>query len=142
MARICLKEDVAKNINTKKKGVTKEMKTKRQVVSGRAVVSFRKSILRTEHLNIIALVKKHHSFKGKPPGDCHTAFGSLYEMVMHGRNDALHQGAFARILTLHLRGQVALFLEDSLMAMREPSVLLPVLHCAFADTKMSRKFLL
>ena len=75
---------------------------------------------------LIALVKKYHPLekhrkrKNKPKWtslyrDSHTAFGSLYEMVMHGRNDALHQGAFVRILTLHLV-EVALFLEDTLMA--------------------------
>ena len=73
---------------------------------------------------LIALVKKYHPLekhrKNKPKWtslyrDSHTAFGSLYEMVMHGRNDALHQGAFARTLTLHLV-EVALFLEDTLMA--------------------------
>ncbi len=73
---------------------------------------------------IIDLVKKHHPLekhREKKPKwtslyrDSHTAFGSLYEMVMHGRNDALHQGAFVRILTLHLV-EVALFLEDTLMA--------------------------
>ena len=69
---------------------------------------------------ITALVKKYHHLekdrKRQPTRyiDCHTAFGSLYEMVMHGRNDALHQGAFGRILTLHLV-QLALFLEDTLM---------------------------
>lgn len=73
---------------------------------------------------IIDLVKEHHPLEKsrKNPArwselyrDIHAAFGSLYEMVMHGRNEALHQGAFARILTLHLV-DVALFLEDTLMA--------------------------
>ena len=77
---------------------------------------------------LIALVKKHHPLE-KHRGkrwtcvyrDSHTAFGSLYEMVMHGRNDALHQGAFARTLTLHLV-EVALFLEDTLMAITGRSI--------------------
>lgn len=46
------------------------------------------------------------------PGD-HDRFRCLYELVRVGRNDALHQGAFAR----HLTGtaiQLALVLEDSL----------------------------
>ena len=42
-------------------------------------------------------------------------------MVMHGRNDALHQGAFARTLTLHLV-EVALFLEDTLMAITDRNI--------------------
>ena len=79
---------------------------------------------------LIALVKKYHPLekhrKNKPKWtslyrDSHTAFGSLYEMVMHGRNDALHQGAFARTLTLHLV-EVALFLEDTLMAITGRSI--------------------
>ena len=79
---------------------------------------------------ITALVKKHHPLekhrekKSKWTGlyrDSHTAFGSLYDMVMHGRNDALHQGAFARTLTLHLV-EVALFLEDTLMAITDRNI--------------------
>lgn len=79
---------------------------------------------------LIALVKKHHPLekhrKNKPKWtslyrDSHTAFGSLYEMVMRGRNDALHQGAFARTLTLHLV-EVALFLEDTLMAITDRNI--------------------
>ena len=74
---------------------------------------------------LIELVKGHHPLeksRKNPAGwsklyrDNHTAFGSLYEMVMHGRNEALHQGSFARILTLHLV-EVALLLEDTLMAL-------------------------
>ena len=77
---------------------------------------------------LIALVKKYHPLEKhrrkrwtRLYRNSHTAFGSLYEMVMHGRNDALHQGAFARILTLHLV-EVALFLEDTLMAITGRSI--------------------
>lgn len=76
---------------------------------------------------VTALVKKHHPLEKRRQNrtkrirlyrDSHTAFGRLYEMVMHGRNDALHQGAFARILTLHLV-EIALVLEDTLMALMD-----------------------
>jgi hypothetical protein len=44
----------------------------------------------------------------------HTAFSTLYSMIRVGRNDALHQGAFARRLTEHVV-DVSLVLEDALM---------------------------
>lgn len=44
----------------------------------------------------------------------HTPFGDLYYLVQDGRNDALHQGAFARHLTNHTV-ELALILEDALM---------------------------
>lgn len=43
----------------------------------------------------------------------HTTFSNLYELVRVGRNDAMHQGAFARNLTVHAT-QLALILEDAL----------------------------
>jgi CBS domain-containing protein len=43
----------------------------------------------------------------------HTPFSDLYDLVRIGRNDALHQGAFARNLTMHAT-QLALVLEDAL----------------------------
>ncbi len=45
----------------------------------------------------------------------HTGCKALYDELVHARNDALHQGAFARLLTNHAL-QVALMLEDALMA--------------------------
>src|SRR5437867_1194601 len=39
--------------------------------------------------------------------------GRLYDLVQHGRNEALHQGAFARHLADHAT-QLALILEDAL----------------------------
>ena len=44
----------------------------------------------------------------------HTSFGSLYRLVTQGRNDALHQGAYARMVTEHAV-QLSLVLEDALM---------------------------
>lgn len=45
----------------------------------------------------------------------HPAFSTLYSLVQHGRNDALHEGAYARHLTAHAV-ELALVLEDALMA--------------------------
>src|ERR1700676_5154410 len=44
----------------------------------------------------------------------HTPIPELYDMVRNARNDALHQGAFARHLTVHAV-ELALVLEDALM---------------------------
>lgn len=44
----------------------------------------------------------------------HMHFSSLYESVRIARNDALHQGAFARYLTMHAV-RLALVLEDAMM---------------------------
>jgi len=44
----------------------------------------------------------------------HIRFPRLYSLVQSGRNDALHQGAFARHLTVHAV-ELALVLEDALM---------------------------
>jgi hypothetical protein len=46
--------------------------------------------------------------------EAHVPFATLYELVREARNDALHQGAFARHLTAHAV-QLALVLEDALM---------------------------
>jgi CBS domain-containing protein len=43
----------------------------------------------------------------------HTPFNSLYAMVKDARNDAMHQGSFARHLTTHAI-ELALVLEDAL----------------------------
>lgn len=45
----------------------------------------------------------------------HSAFSDLYDSVRLGRNEAVHQGAYARHLTNHAV-QLALILEDALMA--------------------------
>jgi CBS domain-containing protein len=47
--------------------------------------------------------------------DWHATFTTLYGLVQHARNDALHEGAFARHLTNHAV-ELALVLEDALMA--------------------------
>jgi hypothetical protein len=46
-------------------------------------------------------------------GNLHIPFSLLYELVRHARNDALHQGAFARRLTGHAI-ELSLILEDAL----------------------------
>jgi|SRR5262245_18811784 len=50
--------------------------------------------------------------KAKP--EWHATFSSLYRLVTQGRNDALHQGAYARRLAVHAV-QLSLILEDALM---------------------------
>jgi CBS domain-containing protein len=51
---------------------------------------------------------------GREGTDVQLPFRSLYFLVNRGRNDALHQGAFARHLTTHAI-ELALVLEDALM---------------------------
>ena len=55
----------------------------------------------------------------KPSNDYHIKFDRLYEMVRNGRNDALHQGAVARIMTSH-SVQLSMLIEDTLMAVAMP----------------------
>jgi len=50
-----------------------------------------------------------------------TPFSELYELVRVGRNDALHQGAFARHLTNHAI-ELAIILEDALSHIMESKV--------------------
>lgn len=45
---------------------------------------------------------------------CHICFDVLYDEMTAARNEALHQGAYARVLTSHAI-QVAIILEDALM---------------------------
>jgi CBS domain-containing protein len=47
----------------------------------------------------------------------HTPFGDLYELVRQARNEAMHQGAYARHLTDHAV-RLSLILEDALMTGR------------------------
>ena len=55
----------------------------------------------------------------KPSNDYHIKFDRLYEMVRNGRNDALHQGAVARMMTSH-SVQLSMMIEDTLMAVAMP----------------------
>lgn len=47
--------------------------------------------------------------------DWHAPFATLYDLVRQTRNDALHEGAFARHLTSHAV-ELTIVLEDALMA--------------------------
>lgn len=47
--------------------------------------------------------------------DWHAPFSTLYKLVRWARNDALHEGAYARHLTAHAV-ELSLILEDALMA--------------------------
>lgn len=53
--------------------------------------------------------------------DLQMPFNTLYDLVREARNDALHQGAFARHLTEHAI-QLAIILEDSLKTCLKPVV--------------------
>jgi hypothetical protein len=46
--------------------------------------------------------------------ECHNKFGALYDELRQARNDAVHQGAYARSLTDHAV-ELAIMLEDALM---------------------------
>lgn len=50
---------------------------------------------------------------GKYPA-LHVGFGTLYRLVLDARNDAMHQGAYARLLAQHAI-ELSLILEDALM---------------------------
>ena len=69
--------------------------------------------------SVIAFVAKYHPFCGSPPGDYRIKFSRLYQMIRYRRNDALHQGAVARNLSVRLV-ELSLILEDALMAGTEP----------------------
>ena len=75
----------------------------------------RKGTLKAYKKDICGLVKKSHPFEAGLLKDFHISFDRLYEMVSEGRNDALHQGAVARIMTSH-SVQLSMMLEDTLMA--------------------------
>ena len=60
-------------------------------------------------------VKCYHPDAGCPTADHSIGFDTLYKLVREGRNDALHQGSAARILTSHSI-QLSIFMEDALMA--------------------------
>ena len=64
---------------------------------------------------ISKLVKQKCPSFLEPSDDCHINFNRLYDMVRVGRNDALHQGAVARIMTSH-SVQLSMMIEDTLMA--------------------------
>ena len=64
---------------------------------------------------ISKLVKQNCPSFLEPSDDCHINFDRLYGMVREGRNDALHQGAVARMMTSH-SVQLSMMIEDTLMA--------------------------
>ena len=76
--------------------------------------------------------------------DWHVPFSELFEVVRVARNDALHQGAFARNLTSHAV-QLSLILEDALMSsatnvgdymVREPVCAFPWQPISFVRQQM------
>ena len=68
--------------------------------------------LKAYEAEVIRFVDSH---LGQPVASMGTPFGVLYDLVRRGRNDAAHQGAFARHLTRNAV-EVALVLEEALMA--------------------------
>ena len=64
---------------------------------------------------ISKLVKQNCPSFVEPSDDCHINFNRLFDMVRVGRNDALHQGAVARMMTSH-SVQLSMMIEDTLMA--------------------------
>ena len=72
-------------------------------------------------LAILGLVAKHGTLQGQPAGNLSTQMGTgelgvveLYDLVRRARNDAMHEGAFARNLAVHLV-QLSIILEDALV---------------------------
>jgi CBS domain-containing protein len=72
---------------------------------------------------IVTLVKSRGLAVESRPQFNHllTPFETLYDLVKEARNDALHQGAFARHLTKHAI-ELAIILEDVLSNEMEPAV--------------------
>ena len=64
---------------------------------------------------IVNLVKQNRPCHLRPSKEYHIEFDRLYEMVQKGRNDALHKGAVARLMTSH-SVQLSVMLEDTLMS--------------------------
>ena len=72
-------------------------------------------------LAILGLVAKHGTLQGQPAGNLPIQMGTgeldvveLYDLVRRARNDAMHEGAFARNLAVHLV-QLSIILEDALV---------------------------
>ncbi len=61
--------------------------------------------------NEFARLAERSALASRPAGE--RSFGRLYDLVQRGRNEALHQGAFARHLSDHAI-QLVLVLEDAL----------------------------
>ena len=69
---------------------------------------------------ILKFVVEHGALQGKPAAaDMGELCASeLYDLVHHARNDAMHEGAFARNLAVHLV-QLSVILEDALVKKAE-----------------------
>ena len=66
---------------------------------------------------VVNFIKGNHPLQGDIPEPCkdyHIEVNKLFEMVNSERNDALHKGAFVKILTSHLI-ELSIMLEDALM---------------------------
>lgn len=98
--------------------------------------------------NCIMELVRHGALEGKPAASDtgELCASDLYELVRHARNDAMHEGAFARNLAVHLV-QLSVILEDALVnkadgrkakhyMMREPVTAQPWEPIAFVRQKM------
>ena len=72
-------------------------------------------------LAILELVEKHGTLQGQPADNRPTKMGTgelgvveLYDLVRRARNDAMHEGTFARNFAVHLV-QLSIILEDALV---------------------------
>jgi CBS-domain-containing membrane protein len=64
------------------------------------------------HLAAASPLSDHVAYKSRA---CHTTFRALFDELRLARNDAMHQGAHARILTDHAV-ELTIILEDALMS--------------------------
>lgn len=94
---------------------------------------------------VIAFAAKSPLGASKAIGPSSIPFETLYTLVRRARNDALHQGAFARNLTVHAT-ELAIVLEDALMAdariIRDFMVRTPVCASMWQPLSMVRQTML
>ena len=84
---------------------------------GSALTSTTNTLGHSTYQTAIARIAQRSPLADKIPmqwRECHIPFQALYKSVRDARNDALHQGAFARHLTVHAT-QLAIVLEDALV---------------------------
>jgi len=84
---------------------------------GSALTNTTNTLGHSTYQKAIAKIAQRSSLADEIPGqwrECYIPFQVLYESVRDARNDALHQGALARHLTIHAT-QLAIVLEDALV---------------------------
>jgi predicted transcriptional regulator len=83
-----------------------------QKLDGKISIGIKGYKLAISHLASLSPLAAH--LPSDWPG-CHTGFGPLYDEMSQARNEAVHQGAYARTLTDHAV-ELSIILEDALMA--------------------------